>query len=428
MRREVSLIIVILLTLFVVTSCSKASEQLDSQEDQFVTNTNHITTPPTSEAPFTKTTPAPEAPNNDNIQLQLDSMTLEEKVGQLVIVGLNGTTMQPATKAMINKYKVGGFILFKDNIKNSDQTIKLLNELKKTNKSNVSPLWLSVDQEGGRVRRLPNEFVKTPSAGAIGDVNDSTYTYSIGQALGMKLHALGFNMNFAPVLDINSNPKNPVIGDRAFGTDPQSVTTHGIEMMKGISSQNIAAVVKHFPGHGDTVVDSHFDLPIVSKSLKELEQFELLPFVKAIEEKTDAIMIAHLLMLKLDDRNPATISKEVITGLLREKLNYEGVIITDDMTMAGLMKTNSIGEASVKSILAGSDLILVGHKDELQQEALVALQTSVRSGEISEERLNESVYRLLKLKGKYKISNNLNEAIQLKPINTFIKSVLDTNK
>ncbi|MDQ6421776.1 beta-N-acetylhexosaminidase [Paenibacillus sp. LHD-117] len=372
--------------------------------------------------------PDPSSATEDQlIREQIDSMTLEQKVGQLAIIGLEGTTMDESTKQFIQKYHVGGFILFKDNIASANQILKLLNQLKETNakEPNAVPLWLSVDQEGGKVSRMPSEFKKTPSAQKIASKNDPDYTYAIGQSLGLELGALGFNMDFAPVLDINSNTDNPVIGDRSFGADSDSVILHGLEMMNGISSQGVASVVKHFPGHGDTSIDSHHSLPAVNKSLDELSRFELLPFQEAIRNDADAIMVGHLLMTKLDDEHPASISREVITGLLRERMGYDGVVMTDDMTMKGLTGGNDIGDAAVKAILAGGDVLLVCHEYNLQQKVLDTVKQRVEDGTISNARLDESVYRILRLKSKYQLRDEMIPSIDLEAVNAAISDSLD---
>jgi len=357
---------------------------------------------------------------------QIAAMTLEQKVGQLAIIGLEGKSMDKSTESFIQNYHVGGFILFKDNITSANQTLKLLNQLKAANEAvpDSVPLWLSVDQEGGKVNRLPSEFDKTPTARQIASKQNPKYTEAIGSSLGLKIGSLGFNMDFAPVLDINSNPDNPVIGDRSFGSDAESVSLHGLAMMEGITSQGVAAVAKHFPGHGDTSVDSHKGLPVVNKSLNELKNFELLPFEEAIKKDVDAIMVGHLLMKKLDAENPASISPAVITGLLREQLGYDGVIITDDMTMKGLTGGISVGKAAVEAILAGGDILLVCHEYKLQQEALDAVMESVKDGVISQERLDESVYRVLSLKAKYELSDAAMPAVDTSAINAAVEDSL----
>ena len=342
----------------------------------------------------------------DQIKALIDSMTLEEKVGQLVIVGVDGYENDEHSKQLMEKYHAGGFILFKKNIQDSAQLLTLLNSLKETNAaSNKVPMFLSVDEEGGRVSRLPDEFKKFPSNRVIGQKNDSSLSYQIGSILGRELGSFGFNMDFAPVLDINSNPKNPVIGDRSFGTTAGLVSRLGIETMKGIRAENVISVVKHFPGHGDTSVDSHVGLPRVNHDLKRLESFELVPFKAAIENSVDAIMIAHILLPKLDAENPASFSKAVITDLLRTGMNFNGVVITDDFTMGAIEKNYDMGGAAVKSIQAGADIVLVCHGFDKQETVIKALLAAAQTGQISTGRLDESVYRVLELKQRYSLGN-----------------------
>lgn len=342
----------------------------------------------------------------DQIKALIDSMTLEEKVGQLVIVGVDGYENDEHSKQLMEKYHAGGFILFKKNIQDSAQLLTLLNSLKETNAAlNKVPMFLSVDEEGGRVSRLPDEFKKFPSNKVIGQKNDSSLSYQIGNILGRELSSFGFNMDFAPVLDINSNPKNPVIGDRSFGTTAGLVSRLGIETMKGIRAENVISVVKHFPGHGDTSVDSHVGLPRVNHDLKRLESFELVPFKAAIENSVDAIMIAHILLPKLDPENPASFSKAVITDLLRTDMNFNGVVITDDFTMGAIEKNYDMGGAAVKSIQAGADIVLVCHGFDKQETVIKALLAAAQTGQISTGRLDESVYRVLELKQRYSLGN-----------------------
>ncbi|MNZ82883.1 putative lipoprotein YbbD precursor [compost metagenome] len=191
-----------------------------------------------------------------------------------------------------------------------------------------------------------------------------------------------------------------------------------------MQSKQIAAVVKHFPGHGDTYIDSHLDLPVVKKTLNELESFELLPFIAAIKQDADAIMIAHLLIPALDEQYPASLSETVITDLLRNKLNYDGVIITDDMTMGGITKHHDIGEAAVKSVQAGTDIILIGHDHELQEAVLQALRKSAESGLLPEERLDQSVYRILQLKNKYDLQDTATDEADIQALNQSIQAAL----
>lgn len=383
---------------------------------------------PTSES---TPTPAPDddAPNHLDdkaIWDRIDSMSIEEKVGQLAIIGLDGKSMDKNALSFIQNYHVGGFILFKDNIESAGQTLRLLNQLKESNADDPEsiPLWLSVDQEGGKVSRMPSEFTKMPTARQIAGKGDTDYTFAVGQSLGAELGSLGFNMDFAPVLDINSNPNNPVIGDRSFGSDADTVSAHGKAMMEGIASQGIASVAKHFPGHGDTSVDSHKNLPVVDKSLKELLGFELLPFQEAIASDVDAIMVGHLLMTKLDKDHPASISKAVITDLLREQLDYDGVVITDDMTMQGLTGGNDIGAAAVDAVLAGGDILLVCHEYDLQKKVLDTVLQRAKDGTIAQDRLDESVYRILRLKAQYELTDEPIASVDPSDVNATVSDYL----
>lgn len=369
-------------------------------------------------------TPVPQDPLLDRIA----KLTLDQKIGQMVLVGLEGTSMQAHAREMIDTYKVTGFILYKDNITGSAQTRALLTQLKEQNRANPFPLWLSVDQEGGRVDRFPAEYVKIPTMHEVGKTNKPAYSNLIGQALGEEVRSLGFNMDFAPVLDVNNNPNNPVIGDRSFGATPDVVIQHGIQVLKGIQSKQVVPVVKHFPGHGDTSVDSHLELPVIPKSLDALRAFELKPFAEAIRQQADAVMVGHLLLPKLDETNPATLSPKVITDLLRGELKFDGVVITDDMTMGGITKHAGIGDAAVRSVQAGSDILLVGHDYEQQKAVLQALKGAVQNGTLSEKRLEASIYRIAKLKEKYGVQDGPIPATDVQAVNRVIQSALEAGK
>jgi len=362
----------------------------------------------------------------DLIEEQVKNMTLEEKIGQMVIIGLDGYTMDDNTKSMIEANPVGGFILFGENVKSSDQLLALVNSLKSTNSKNKLPLFISVDQEGGRVNRMPGEFKNLPSSQTIGKVNNVDFSYEIGNILGEEIKSFGFNMDFAPVLDINSNPKNSVIGDRSFGTNAEVVSKLGIQTMKGIQKSGVIPVVKHFPGHGDTSVDSHIGLPSVNNDMARLKSFELIPFNDAIENGADVVMVAHILLNKIDSQNPASLSKTIITDLLRKELNFNGVVITDDMTMGAIVKNYSISNAAIKSVNAGSDIVLVCHGHDNEVAVIDALKKAVKDGTITEERIDESVYRILKLKDKYKLTDSTLNLVDVGKSNSKINNVLNT--
>jgi beta-N-acetylhexosaminidase len=357
---------------------------------------------------------------------QIAKMSLEEKVGQLFIVGFKGQKADSQITSMIRNYHVGGVILFSNNIADPDQLLSLMNSLKELNSkaSGVKPpLFLSVDEEGGRISRMPAQLLKLPSNQAVGNWNDNSLSYEIGGILAEELKAFGFNMDFAPVLDIFSNPANTVIGDRAFGTEPELVSRLGVQTLKGIRAGGVIPVVKHFPGHGDTLVDSHEGLPVVDYGMKRLKDFELKPFQTAIDNKADAVMVAHILMKQLDTKDPASLSKAVITDLLKKQMGFDGLVVTDDMTMGAIVGRYKIGEAVVRSIRAGSDILLVCHGYDNQVNAINAVLEAAKSGEISEDRLEESVGKILRLKEKYGLSDNKISSVDVAAINNKIAAI-----
>lgn len=377
-----------------------------------------------SKKPDIETKPEPESV--DSIAEQLDKLTLDEKIGQMLIFGIDGYDINESTKILIDKYKVGGFIIMGNNVQSSTQLRKLLNSLKVQNSKNSIPLFLSVDEEGGRVSRMPKEFNNFPTNKAIGKINSKEFSYNVGSTIAEQISAFGFNMDFAPVLDINSNPKNPIIGDRSFGSNAEVVSNLGVDTMKGIQSRNVIPVIKHFPGHGDTSVDSHKGLPSVNNDLNRLESLEFIPFSKAIEEGADVVMIAHILLKKIDEKNPSSMSRTIITDILRDKLKFQGVVITDDMTMGAIMKNYKIGDAAIKSVNAGSDIVLVCHGYNNEIEVVKALKKAVEDGGISQERIDESVYRILKLKQKYNLEDNKVDSVDVESINNSIEETLNS--
>lgn len=355
----------------------------------------------------------------------VEQMTLDEKIGQMMFAGVSGTTLQQETTSLIQDYKVGGLILYGNNLETPQQTVTLMNALMAANVNNQLPLFLGTDQEGGKVVRLPGSLKNFPTNKRIGDINQSPFSFAVGQLLGEQLTAFGFNLDFAPVLDVNSNPNNPIIGDRSFSNDPDIVSKLGIETMKGLESKQVIPVIKHFPGHGDTAVDSHLELPKVTKSLDDLNQLELVPFKAAIENGADVVMVAHILLPKIDPQYPSSMSKEIITGMLRDQLGFDGVVMTDDMTMKAITNHFDIGQAAVDSVKAGSDVILIAHEYANVTAAIQAVKAAVNKGEITEDRINDSVRRIIELKQKYQLANQPVTAVDINRLNTDIEKVLN---
>ena len=402
------IMIILLILMLIITGCGKKTP-LEPQN-------------PEDNLPPPETIPIPEPEPVDPIQQLLDEMTLEEKIGQLLIVGIEGEEMGEMDIENIHENKVGGFILFGRNISNQDQLLNLINSLKHESSSEKVPLFISVDEEGGRVSRLSGIFTAQNKPKALGRINNPELSYKYGEILGMKLNQFGFNMNFSPVLDIDSNPKNPVIGDRAYGNSPDLVKEHGVELMNGIKRENIIPVGKHFPGHGDTDVDSHLELPLVNKNYEELQALELIPFKAAIDEGIDMIMVAHILYPQLDNV-PSSMSKKLIQHTLRDDFHFQGVVISDDMTMGAILDNYSIEEASLEFLKASGDIVLVSHGVENPSIVINRIKLAIQRDELSMEEIDQKVYRILKLKEKYNINWNKKESVQIDEINALIKDL-----
>ena len=401
--KNIKFLMICALIMLFFTGCSGSSVQ--EEDNNIIENNNEIE-------------------EVDKIKDKVESMSLEEKIGQLFIVGFEGEEINDEIVDLVKNQKVGGLIYFSRNIVDSNQIINLNNEIKAIEKD--IPLFISVDEEGGVVSRVPEEFVKLPSSGYIGQFNDENLSYNVGKIIAKELNSLGFNMDFAPVLDIDSNPNNTVIGERAFGNNSEIVSRLGIKTMEGIKDGKIIPVVKHFPGHGDTDVDSHYGLPIVKKTLEELENLEFIPFKNAIDNGADVVMISSIILESIDNEYPATMSKKVTTDILRDRLGFDGVIATDDMTMGAIVDNYNLADAVIMSINAGSDLVLVCHGYDDIINSIVAVKDAVNSKIISEEKIDESVYRILKLKDKYNVNNKIiGNDIDIEGINSEIKSLFN---
>lgn len=333
----------------------------------------------------------------------IENMTLKEKVGQLFQIGFSGTEVTENLKDMIENYHVGGIIYFSRNIKSPEQTARLSNEIQELAVESKPglPLIISADQEGGTVTRL-NGGTHFPGNMVLGAAGDSSLAEKAGKAVALELKNVGINMNLAPVLDVNNNPDNPVIGVRSFGEDPELVARLGSSYSRGLQGEGVISCGKHFPGHGDTDADSHLNLPVIDHNRDRLDEIELLPFCKAIDEGIDSIMTAHISFPTIEPEAnlPATLSRNVLTGLLREELGYEGLIITDCMEMNAIADTYGTVEGAVRTVLAGSDTVLISHSYEKQKKAIEMMLLAVKSGRISEKRIDGSVKRILQLKEK----------------------------
>ena len=326
-------------------------------------------------------------------------MTSREKIGQLFMVGFMGTTVTPELASFVKDYKPGGVILFSRNLESVEQIVELTNDLQRC--SPQSPLLISIDQEGGRVSRLPKGFTIFPPCELIGRCNSTELAYAAAATTAKELKAVGINMNMAPVLDVNSNPDNPVIGDRAFGPVSGLVSEMAVVTAAGLQDNRVVACGKHFPGHGDTNADSHKELPVVEASRERLEAVELPPFRRAVAAGVETMMTAHVLYQALDDRLPATLSPEIITHLLREQMRYDGVVLTDDLEMHAIVDHYGPADAAVRAFLAGCDVLLICKDREREISAFEGVEKAVASGAIPIARLDQSVARIQRVKQRY---------------------------
>ena len=329
------------------------------------------------------------------------SMSLAEKVGQLFMVGVEGTEVTPELEAWMTTYGWGGVILFGRNVRSPAQVLSLTQGLQTAVRARGHPpLLIAVDQEGGRVARLKAPFTAFPSAAVVGHTGSEELTRNVGRALATELCAVGITMDMAPVLDVLSNPDNTVIGDRAFSTDPQSVARLGTAFLRGIQAAGIIAVGKHFPGHGDTLLDSHVALPVCERTGVQLSACELLPFEAAIAAGLDAIMTAHVIYKAWDADLPATLSSAILTGILRRKIGFQGVIISDDLGMAAVSETMPWEEVPVQALRAGVDLLLICHQRERQEQAYARVLGAVQRSELPEALVDRAVARIHTLKSR----------------------------
>ena len=359
----------------------------------------------------------------------IQAMTIPEKIGQMLMLGLPDKKFTKNSASIIDKYLPGGVILFGYNLGSADEIKEYIEDMQQAAvlKYNI-PLFISIDQEGGRVKRITNGVTQFPGNMAFGIVDDENITYEAAKILGIELRNLGINMNLAPALDVNNNPSNPVINTRSFGSDVKIVSRMGAAYVRGLQKSRCIAVGKHFPGHGDTDKDSHLTLPVINHDIKRLRNIEFPPFLKAVDNGLEAVMTAHISFPAiLNDNSPATISKEFLTGILRQEMGFKGVIITDDMEMNAVSKVMDLGEGAVKSILAGADIILVSTHGNSLDVISKAIRKAVDGGIIPVSRINESVRRIIELKLRYNIIEIKDSKVQRSKVN-FSRKELDLLK
>jgi beta-N-acetylhexosaminidase len=325
---------------------------------------------------------------------------LRRSIGQVLIAGFDGHAVPVELRALAREFGLGGVILFARNIVDAEQVAELCYDAARLVPD--LPLWVSVDQEGGRVARLKAPFTEWPPMATLGRSGDVRLAERFARALAAELKAVGVTLDFAPVLDIHTNPKNPIIGDRALGESAATVARLGAAIVRTLQAEGIAACGKHFPGHGDTHVDSHLELPIVEHPPERLREIEFAPFRAAIEAGVATIMTAHVLVPALDDQRPATLSRAIVATILREELGFQGVILSDDLEMKAIAHDYAVPAAAVGAVAAGCDGVLIcsGNHD-LQAESLEALIHAVEDDSLALTRIEDALKRQQRAKERF---------------------------
>jgi beta-N-acetylhexosaminidase len=330
----------------------------------------------------------------------MDSAEIRQRLGQTFVIGFKGLEPSKDVKKFISENNIGGIILFDRNIESPTQVADLNNDLQSLVKpSTVSDqLFISIDMEGGRVARLKNPFTQWPPMQILGEIGSASLGFKFAETMGKELLAVGINLNYSPCVDILTNPENKVIGDRSFGSDPELVSKLSSAVVRGFVKAGIVPCVKHFPGHGDTIADSHEELPIVKHDMARLEKIEFVPFKKAFRARADLLMTAHLKLEKIDPVWPATLSTKIIQEILRGHLGYRNAIITDDMEMKAIFANYSVEEAAVQAVVAGCTMLLYCHTLEVQEKAMEALIKAVMDKKISEDIVKKNCDMVLRIK------------------------------
>lgn len=317
-------------------------------------------------------------------------MDLETAAARLLTVGFHGKALTPELERLLAR-GVGGVILFSRNVGSPREVLELTRSI---THAAGRPLLVSIDQEGGKVARLREGFSKLPAFRALGETGDPTLAREYGGLIGRELAAVGIHLDFAPVLDVDTNPENPVIGERSLGSDAALVAELGVAFAAGLGDAGVAACGKHFPGHGDTRTDSHLELPHLTHSLSRLERVELVPFAAAVAAGIPAIMTAHVVFDALDPHRPATMSPAVLRALLRERLGYRGVVFSDDLEMQAIAKHFAIEDVMVEGLAAGVDSFLACHTADLAHRAIDGVVAAVARGALSPDRVHEAAGRI----------------------------------
>ncbi len=347
----------------------------------------------------------------------VQKMSDEEKAGQVIHIAIPGKEIDDISSSEIKKIKPGGIILFGTNLGNAEEIRNLTESIQEEAKKNkLLPLFISTDQEGGRVIRVKKGVTDFPGAMAIGQTNKEEYGYDVGFITSYQLNKLGINVLLAPSLDINNNPENPVINTRSFGSDIDTVTRIATAYERGAREGGALPVIKHFPGHGDTNIDSHSRLPIIEKDIEQISNFELVPFKKSIEDGAKAVMSAHIVYPKIDPKFPATLSREILTGILREKLKFDGIIFTDAMEMDAISKNYKKEKRGILALLAGADIILLTSWGKTTLEYYEMILDGIKKKEFivaEKDILEEALVRQISLKIEFGLLSSSSSVVSI---------------
>ena len=325
---------------------------------------------------------------------------MKHTIGQQLIIGLRGPSLLKEEADFIVKHNVGGVILFKRNYQSPELLHKLCTEVQALRHKLVDkvPLFIGIDMEGGRVARLGAPFTQWPPAAALGKIDSTSVAFKFALQMGTELRAVGVNLNFAPCVDVLTNPSNTAIGDRALSSDPEQVAKIASAVVRGFIKSEIMPCAKHFPGHGDTIIDSHDDLPVENKSMQDLQKRELIPFKKVFRARLDMVMTSHIKFPQIDPEWPATLSPKFITDLLRKEFRYRNLVITDDLGMGALVKNYAPEVVAVQALKAGVNILLYCNEFSAPPVALAAIEKALTDGSLSPALVQENYKKILEIK------------------------------
>lgn len=350
-------------------------------------------------------------------------LEIEQKIGQMLIIALEEKEITEKTINLIQKYNIGGIILYRKNYDNYQEMIELINKLKEINKVNKIPLFISADQEGGRVNRMPSDVLNLKSASEFAKTRNTEMVKESAKIISEMLTKTGISMNYSPVLDIKKFEEKHAIGDRCYGENEENVSKYGVEFMKELSKGGVLPVIKHFPGHGATKQDSHITLPVVKKSKEKLENEDIVPFKNAIQNGAEAIMVGHILVKDIDKKYPASLSKKMIQEYLVEKLKFKGLIITDDLKMSAVRLKYPLKRAVTLAINSGNNMIMIGTKYKKIEKIIKNASKKVKKGKIDVNRINESLEKIVSVKKKYNVNDNEVTGFDIEDINKKIEEL-----